>query len=112
MGLSGRQYMVLAVLSADARAVTAGARRALRAAPAQVVPVIDKLEERGLRRPHSARRPTAGATSSASPRPDGKRSSRPTRWAARWSSRLDAEAADVVVKTLSRSYNTAPLEPT
>ena len=32
MGLSGRQYMLLAVLSADDAAVAAGARRALRAA--------------------------------------------------------------------------------
>src|SRR5829696_7141251 len=48
MGLSGRQYMLLAVLSADdapSQLELAGLCGLL---PAQVVPVLDKLEERGL----------------------------------------------------------------
>src|ERR1700754_2197710 len=48
MGLSGRQYMLLAVLSSDeppSQLELAGLCGLL---PAQVVPVLDKLEERGL----------------------------------------------------------------
>src|SRR3954469_8055461 len=48
LGLSGRQYMVLAVLSADeppSQLELAGLCGLL---PAQMVPVIDELERRGL----------------------------------------------------------------
>src|SRR4051795_8005522 len=48
MGLSGRQYMVLAVLSADAPPSQLGLAGLCGLLPAQVVPVIDELERRGF----------------------------------------------------------------
>ena len=48
MGLSGRQYMVLAVLSADAPPSQLELAGLCGLLPAQIVPVIDELERRGL----------------------------------------------------------------
>jgi DNA-binding MarR family transcriptional regulator len=48
IGLSGRQYMTLAVLEADAPVSQAELATMLRLLPAQVVPVLDELERAGL----------------------------------------------------------------
>ena len=107
MGLSGRQYMLLAVLSADdapSQLELAGLCGLL---PAQVVPVLDKLEERGLvartrsetdRRRYVVSLTVAGREALEQADALGRS----------LVEQVDAEAADVVVKTLSRSYNTAP----
>lgn len=48
LGLSGRQYMVLAVLSTDAPPSQLELAGLCGLLPAQVVPVIDELERRGF----------------------------------------------------------------
>src|SRR3954462_13320260 len=48
MGLSGRQYMVLAVISADTPPSQLELAGLCGLLPAQVVPVIDELERRGF----------------------------------------------------------------
>jgi DNA-binding MarR family transcriptional regulator len=48
MGLTGRQYVALAVLDADAPSSQAELAALLGLLPAQVVPVLDELEEAGL----------------------------------------------------------------
>jgi DNA-binding MarR family transcriptional regulator len=107
MGLSGRQYMLLAVLSSDeppSQLELAGLCGLL---PAQVVPVLDKLEERGLvartRSESDRRRYVVSLT-------DRGREALEEADALgrRLVGELDPKAADVVVQTLSRSYNTAP----
>src|SRR6476469_8824536 len=107
MGLSGRQYMVLAVLSADAPPSQLELAGLCGLLPAQVVPVLDKLEERGLvvrtRSETDRRRYVVSLTAAgheALEQADALGRS--------LVAQLDPEAADVVVKTLSRSYNTAP----
>jgi DNA-binding MarR family transcriptional regulator len=107
MGLSGRQYMLLAVLSSDeppSQLELAGLCGLL---PAQVVPVLDKLEERGLvartrsetdRRRYVVSLTDKGREALAEADALGRR----------LVGELDPNAADVVVQTLSRSYNTAP----
>ena len=107
MGLSGRQYMLLAVLSADdapSQLELAGLCGLL---PAQVVPVLDKLEERGLvarTRSETDRRRYVVSLTAA-----GREALEQADALGRsLVEQVDAEAADVVVKTLSRSYNTAP----
>jgi DNA-binding MarR family transcriptional regulator len=107
MGLSGRQYMLLAVLSADdapSQLELAGLCGLL---PAQVVPVLDKLEERGLvarTRSESDRRRYVVSLTAA-----GREALEQADALGRsLVDEVDREAADVVVKTLSRSYNTAP----
>src|SRR3954471_6357746 len=107
MGLSGRQYMLLAVLSSDdppSQLELAGLCGLL---PAQVVPVLDKLEERGLvARTRSAtdrRRYVVSLTDK------GREAlEEADALGRRLVDELDPAAADVVVQTLSRSYNTAP----
>src|SRR4051812_30306596 len=107
MGLSGRQYMLLAVLSADdapSQLELAGLCGLL---PAQVVPVLDKLEERGLvarTRSETDRRRYVVSLTDA-----GREALEQADALGRaLVEQVDPEAADVVVKTLSRSYNTAP----
>jgi DNA-binding MarR family transcriptional regulator len=107
MGLSGRQYMLLAVLSSDdppSQLELAGLCGLL---PAQVVPVLDKLQERGLvartrsetdRRRYVVSLTDKGREALAEADALGERVV----------AEIDADAADVVVQTLSRSYNTAP----
>jgi DNA-binding MarR family transcriptional regulator len=48
LGLSGRQYMVLAVLSSDEPSSQLELARLCGLLPAQIVPVVDELERRGL----------------------------------------------------------------
>jgi DNA-binding MarR family transcriptional regulator len=105
MGLSGRQYMLLAVLSSDeppSQLELAGLCGLL---PAQVVPVLDKLEERGLvartrsetdRRRYVVSLTDKGREALAEADALGRR----------MVEQLDPEAAEVVVQTLSRSSNT------
>ena len=107
MGLSGRQYMLLAVLSSDdppSQLELAGLCGLL---PAQVVPVLDKLEERGLvartrsetdRRRYVVSLTGKGREALAEADALGRR----------LVEQIDPEAADAVARTLSRSYNTAP----
>jgi DNA-binding MarR family transcriptional regulator len=107
MGLSGRQYMLLAVLSSDeppSQLELAGLCGLL---PAQVVPVLDKLEERGLvartRSETDRRRSVVTLTDK------GREAlEEADALGRRLVGELDPGAADVVVQTLSRSYNTAP----
>jgi DNA-binding MarR family transcriptional regulator len=107
MGLSGRQYMLLAVLSSDeppSQLELAGLCGLL---PAQVVPVLDKLEERGLvartRSESDRRRYVVSLTDK------GREAlEEADALGRRLVGELDPKAADVVVQTLSRSYNTAP----
>ena len=107
MGLSGRQYMLLAVLSADdapSQLELAGLCGLL---PAQVVPVLDKLEERGLvarTRSESDRRRYVVSLTDA-----GREAlEQADALGRRLVDELDPAATDVVVQSLSRSYNTAP----
>jgi DNA-binding MarR family transcriptional regulator len=48
LGLSGRQYMVLAVLSSDEPSSQLELARLCGLLPAQIVPVVDELQRRGL----------------------------------------------------------------
>ena len=48
LGLSGRQYMVLAILSSDEPSSQLELARLCGLLPAQIVPVVDELERRGL----------------------------------------------------------------
>jgi DNA-binding MarR family transcriptional regulator len=48
LGLSGRQYMILAVLGADAPPSQLDLAALVGLLPAQVVPVLDELERRGF----------------------------------------------------------------
>ena len=110
MGLSGRQYTVLAVLSADAPPSQLELAGLCGLLPAQIVPVIDELERRGLvarqrsetdrRRSRRQRSPRPGAEIARTGRRAGPR---------RWSTSSIPRAATSVVEALSRSYNTARL---
>ena len=105
LGLSGRQYTVLAILSADAPPSQLELAGMCGLLPAQIVNVIDELERRGFvarQRSETDRRRSlvtlteAGreilATADALGRDliEG----------------LDPEAREIVVEALSRSYNT------
>src|SRR3954451_7739168 len=48
LGLNGRQYMILAVLGADEPASQLALAAFCGLLPAQIVPVLDELERRGL----------------------------------------------------------------
>jgi len=48
LGLSGRQYMTLAILSSDEPSSQLELARLTGLLPAQIVPVLDELERRGL----------------------------------------------------------------
>jgi DNA-binding MarR family transcriptional regulator len=48
LGLSGRQYMALAILSSDEPASQLELARLCGLLPAQIVPVVDELQRRGL----------------------------------------------------------------
>jgi DNA-binding MarR family transcriptional regulator len=107
MGLSGRQYMLLAVLSSDDPPSQLELASLCGLLPAQVVPVLDKLEERGLvartrsatdRRRYVVSLTDKGREALAEADALGRRVV----------AGIDPKAAEVVVETLSRSYNTAP----
>ena len=110
MGLSGRQYMVLAVLSADAPPSQLELAGLCGLLPAQIVPVIDELERRGFvarqRSETDRRRSVVSLTAGGRGDPRTGRRAGPQA-GRRGSSR---RPRDVVVEALSRSYNTAPAE--
>ena len=81
MGLSGRQYTVLAILSADAPPSQLELAGMCGLLPAQIVPVIDELERRGFvarQRSESDRRRSVVTLTEAG----AEILERPTRWAA------------------------------
>jgi DNA-binding MarR family transcriptional regulator len=107
MGISGRQYMLLAVLSSDAPPSQLELAGLCGLLPAQVVPVLDKLEERGLvartRSETDRRRYVVTLT------PAGREIlERADELGRALVEQLDPTAREVVVETLSRSYNTSP----
>src|SRR5690349_8154154 len=107
MGLSGRQYMVLAVLSSDAPPSQLELAGLCGLLPAQIVPVIDEMERRGFvtrqRSETDRRRSMVNLT-------DQGRAILAEADALGQSlvEQLDPEIRETVVGALSRSYNTAP----
>jgi DNA-binding MarR family transcriptional regulator len=105
MGLSGRQYMVLAVLSSDAPPSQLDLAGLCGLLPAQVVPVLDDMERRGFvarqRSETDRRRSVVNLT-------DKGREILEQADALGRSlvEQLDPATRDVVVDALSRSYNT------
>jgi DNA-binding MarR family transcriptional regulator len=106
MGLSGRQYMVLAVLSADAPPSQLELAGLCGLLPAQVVPVIDELERRGFverQRSESDRRRSVVTLTATGAEILGQADALGRRLV----EQLEPETRDVVVEALSRSYNTS-----
>src|SRR3954462_11789109 len=105
MGLSGRQYMVLAVISADTPPSQLELAGLCGLLPAQIVPVVDELERRGFvarQRSESDRRRSVGSLT-----PDGDEIlQQADELGRRLVDELEPETRDVVVQALSRSYNT------
>jgi DNA-binding MarR family transcriptional regulator len=107
MGLSGRQYMVLAVLSSDAPPSQLELAGLCGLLPAQIVPVIDEMERRGFvtrqRSETDRRRSMVNLT-------DLGREILAQADALGQSlvEQLDPEIRATVVGALSRSYNTSP----
>lgn len=107
MGLSGRQYMVLAVLSSDAPPSQLELAGLCGLLPAQIVPVIDEMERRGFvtrqRSETDRRRSMVNLT-------DQGREILAEADALGRSlvDQLDPEIRETVVRALSRSYNTSP----
>jgi DNA-binding MarR family transcriptional regulator len=107
MGLSGRQYSVLAVLSSDAPPSQQELAGLCGLLPAQIVPVIDEMERRGLvqrqRSETDRRRSVVNVTDKGH-----EALAEADALGRRLVAELDPAAIDVVLQTLSRSYNTAP----
>src|SRR5919108_6323387 len=107
MGLSGRQYTVLAVLSADAPPSQLELAGLCGLLPAQIVPVIDELERRGFvarQRSETDRRRSVVTLTDAG-REILERADELGRSLV---DGIEQTARDVLVDALSRSYNTAP----
>ena len=105
MGLSGRQYMVLAVLSADTPPSQLGLAGLCGLLPAQVVPVIDELERRGF--VARERSETDRRRSVVSLTPAGEEIlEKADTLGEQLVEELEPETRDMVVDALSRSYNT------
>ena len=106
LGLSGRQYMVMAVLSSEmppSQLELAGLCGLL---PAQVVPVIDELERRGFverRRSETDRRRSVVSLTAAGT----EILERADALARSIVDELDPTARQAIVDALSRSYNTS-----
>jgi DNA-binding MarR family transcriptional regulator len=106
LGLTGRQYTILAVLSSDkppSQSELAGVCGLL---PAQVVPVIDELERRGLverKRSETDRRRSVVALTPAGTEALEQGDALADRLVAE----IDDEVRQAAVDALSRSYNTA-----
>ncbi len=106
MGLSGRQYMVLAVLSADAPPSQLELAGLCGLLPAQVVPVIDELERRGFverQRSESDRRRSVVTLTATG----AEILEQADALGRRLVEQLEPETRDMVVEALSRSYNTS-----
>ena len=106
MGLSGRQYMVLAVLSSDAPPSQLELAGLCGLLPAQVVPVIDELQRRGFverqRSETDRRRSVVSLTDTGTAILE-----RADALGRRLVEQLEPETRDMVVEALSRSYNTS-----
>ena len=106
IGLSGRQYMVLAVLSEDAPPSQQELAGLCGLLPAQIVPVIDELERRGLvarQRSEADRRRSVVTLTTAGTHAMVQADALGDRLVAE----LDDEARQAAIEALSRSYNTA-----
>ena len=106
IGLSGRQYMVLAVLSEDAPPSQQELAGLCGLLPAQIVPVIDELERRGLvarQRSEADRRRSVVTLTTAGTHAMVQADALGDRLVAD----LDEEARQAAIEALSRSYNTA-----
>jgi DNA-binding MarR family transcriptional regulator len=106
IGLSGRQYMVLAVLSEDAPPSQQELAGLCGLLPAQIVPVIDELERRGLvarQRSEADRRRSVVTLTTAGTHAMVQADALGDRLVAG----LDEEARQAAIEALSRSYNTA-----
>ena len=106
IGLSGRQYMVLAVLSEDAPPSQQELAGLCGLLPAQIVPVIDELERRGLvarQRSEADRRRSVVTLTTAGTHAVVEADALGDRLVAD----LDEEARQAAIEALSRSYNTA-----
>jgi DNA-binding MarR family transcriptional regulator len=106
IGLSGRQYMVLAVLSEDAPPSQQELAGLCGLLPAQIVPVIDELERRGLvarQRSEADRRRSVVTLTAAGTQAMVQADALGDRLVAD----LDEEARQAAIEALSRSYNTA-----
>ncbi|MDA0169340.1 MarR family transcriptional regulator [Solirubrobacter taibaiensis] len=107
IGLSGRQYIVLAVLSEDAPPSQQELAGLCGLLPAQIVPVIDELERRGLvarQRSEADRRRSVVTLTKAGTDALVQADALGDRLVAD----LDEEARQAAIQALSRSYNTAP----
>lgn len=105
MGLSGRQYTVLAVLSSDAPPSQLELAGLCNLLPAQIVPVIDELERRGFvarQRSETDRRRSVVRLTDAGE----EILARADALGHALVDGVDPEARDAVVEALSRSYNT------
>jgi DNA-binding MarR family transcriptional regulator len=105
LGLSGRQYTVLAILSSDAPPSQLDLASLCGLLPAQIVAVIDELERRGFvarQRSESDRRRSVVTLTEA-----GREIlERADALGRELIDGLDPEAREIVVNALSRSYNT------
>ena len=106
MGLSGRQYMLLAVLSSDAPPSQLDLAGLCGLLPAQVVPVIDAMEREGLvtrqRSETDRRRSVVNLTDKGR-----ERLERADALGQSLVEQLDPDIRETVVDALSRSYNTS-----
>jgi DNA-binding MarR family transcriptional regulator len=106
MGLSGRQYMLLAVLSSDAPPSQLELAGLCGLLPAQVVPVIDAMERQGLvtrqRSETDRRRSVVNLTAKGR-----ERLAQADALGQSLVEQLDPDIRETVVDALSRSYNTS-----
>ena len=105
IGLGGRQYMVLAVLSEDAPPSQQELAGLCGLLPAQIVPVIDELERRGLvarQRSEADRRRSVVTLTTAGTHAMVQADALGDRLVAD----LDEEVRQAAIEALSRSYNT------
>ena len=106
IGLSGRQYIVLAVLSEDAPPSQQELAGLCGLLPAQIVPVIDELERRGLvarQRSEADRRRSVVTLTPAGTKALKAADALGDRLVAG----LDEDTRRAAIDALSRSYNTA-----
>ena len=105
IGLSGRQYIVLAVLSEDAPPSQQELAGLCDLLPAQIVPVIDELERRGMvarQRSETDRRRSVVTLTKAGTRALQQADALGDRLVAD----LDDGVRHAAIEALSRSYNT------